>query len=178
MKKLTAVGLFGILIVLGGQSAGSSSAPEGSLIQAPKMSFEHAPPMHGGPTAPRMLAGVGRTKVAERSEVSSEVLNGVVKRYCLVCHNNSQRNGNLNLQSFDVAAATETADVAEKVIAKLRATMMPPPGMPRPTGDTLRMLYETLEARLDSAAAANPNPGHRTFQRLNRAEYTRAIREL
>src|SRR5438046_6949446 len=35
-----------------------------------------------------------------------------------------------------------------------------------------------LETQLDSAAAATPNPGSRTFQRLNRAEYTAAIREL
>ena len=32
-----------------------------------------------------------------------------------------------------------------------------------------------METRLDQAAALNPNPGHRPFQRLNRAEYTRAV---
>ena len=35
-----------------------------------------------------------------------------------------------------------------------------------------------LEARLDEFAAANPNPGWRPFQRLNRAEYARAVKDL
>ena len=50
-------------------------------------------------------------------------------------------------------------DVAEKMIAKLRAGMMPPPGEPRPAGDTLDALVETLETQLDASAAAQPNPG-------------------
>ncbi|MGH7468640.1 MAG: DUF1592 domain-containing protein [Longimicrobiales bacterium] len=107
-----------------------------------------------------------------------DALNSVVQRYCQVCHNDILRTGNLSLQSFDVAAAPARAETAEKMIAKLRATMMPPPGMPRPGGDTLRMLVDTLETRLDAAASARRNPGQRTFQRLNRAEYTSAIRDL
>jgi hypothetical protein len=47
-----------------------------------------------------------------------------------------------------------------------------------PEGDTLLELVETLEKTLDDAARRNPNPGRRTFQRLNRPEYERAIREL
>jgi hypothetical protein len=35
-----------------------------------------------------------------------------------------------------------------------------------------------LERRLDAVAAARPDPGTRTFQRLNRAEYERSIREV
>jgi hypothetical protein len=35
-----------------------------------------------------------------------------------------------------------------------------------------------LETKIDAAALARPNPGKRTFPRLNRSEYTRAIREL
>ena len=64
------------------------------------------------------------------------------------------------------------------MIAKLQAGMMPPPGQPRPAGDTLRALIGTLETQLDASAAAKPNPGGRSFQRLNRAEYSAAIRDL
>ena len=35
-----------------------------------------------------------------------------------------------------------------------------------------------METQLDASAAAKPNPGGRSFQRLNRAEYTAAIRDL
>lgn len=105
-------------------------------------------------------------------------LNGVVKQYCQKCHNATQRRGNLSLADFDVAAAPSNADVAEKIVAKLRVGMMPPPGSSRPSPDTLAALVRTLETQLDSAAAAHPDPGHRTFQRLNRAEYRAAVREL
>jgi hypothetical protein len=56
--------------------------------------------------------------------------------------------------------------------------MMPPPGARRPEGDTLQTLVETLETVIDDAAAEAPNPGVRRFQRLNRAEYERVVRQL
>jgi hypothetical protein len=64
------------------------------------------------------------------------------------------------------------------MIAKLRAGMMPPPGRKRPGGDTLTALAETLEGLVDRAAALKPEPGTRSFQRLNRAEYERSIQDL
>jgi hypothetical protein len=86
--------------------------------------------------------------------------------------------GNLSLESFDVEAADRNAPVAEKVIRKLRAGMMPPPDVPRPDEEALNALVETLEATLDAAAVRSPNPGARPFQRLNRHEYARAIQDL
>ena len=35
-----------------------------------------------------------------------------------------------------------------------------------------------LETRVDRAALLNPNPGSRPFQRLNRAEYARAVKDM
>ena len=46
------------------------------------------------------------------------------------------------------------------------------------TGDTLLELAQTLERLLDAHADAEPNPGRRTFQRLNRVEYENSIRDL
>lgn len=102
----------------------------------------------------------------------------VVEEYCVRCHNERRLRGNLSLEGFDPAAAHLSAEVAEKMIVKLRTGMMPPPGVARPAGDTLTALAETLETVIDEAAAADPNPGVRRFQRLNRAEYERVIREL
>ena len=105
-------------------------------------------------------------------------LTGVVQRYCVRCHNERLLRGNLTLEEFDVASAHERAPTAEKMIRKLRAGMMPPPGQRRPPPDTLRALVETLEAVVDREAARDRNPGSRRFQRLNRAEYERVIRDL
>jgi len=105
-------------------------------------------------------------------------LTGVVRRYCVVCHNARLMNGNLTLAEFAVDAAHERAETAEKMIRKLRAGMMPPPGQRRPPPDTLLALVETLETVVDREAAHSVNPGSRRFQRLNRAEYERVIRDL
>jgi hypothetical protein len=86
--------------------------------------------------------------------------------------------GNVSLQDFSVEKATEQAETAEKMIRKLRAGMMPPPGMPRPSSDTLLALVETLESTVEEAALAAPNLGERRFQRLSQAEYERVIRDV
>jgi len=105
-------------------------------------------------------------------------LNLAIEDSCVVCHNDTMLVGNLSLEAFDAARAEENAPVAEKVIRKLRAGMMPPPEVPRPDEATLQALVETLEATVDAAALRNPNPGIRPFQRLNRPEYRRAIQDL
>ena len=105
-------------------------------------------------------------------------LNGIIQDNCVTCHNDVTLLGNLSLEQFDVAAAAHQARTAEKVIRKLRAGMMPPAGMPRPEGDELSVLAQTLEVTIDEAAMRNPNPGVKSFQRLNRPEYARAIRDL
>src|SRR5439155_26564113 len=101
-----------------------------------------------------------------------------VKRTCVTCHGDRRRMGEVSLDSFSIANTTHSPELVEKMIAKLRAGIMPPPGRPRPAGDTLQMLAATLEGLIDKAAAAKPEPGERTFQRLNRAEYERSIQDL
>jgi hypothetical protein len=104
--------------------------------------------------------------------------NDVIQRYCVRCHSDARLTGNLSLEAFDAADPEANAVIAERMVRKLRAGMMPPPGARRPTGDTLLQLVQGLEARLDASAAANPNPGIRTFQRLNRIDYERSILAL
>jgi hypothetical protein len=86
--------------------------------------------------------------------------------------------GNMSLEQFDASAPERNAELSEKMIRKLRAEMMPPPGARRPAGDTLLSLVLALESSMDAAAVVNPNPGGRSFQRLNQAEYGRSIFEL
>src|SRR6185295_6438293 len=86
--------------------------------------------------------------------------------------------GDLVLEGYDPARADQRADVSEKIVRKLRAGMMPPAGKDRPPDATLDGLAASLETKLDAAAEARPNPGRRTFQRLNRAEYAASIRDM
>src|SRR6185369_15267684 len=56
--------------------------------------------------------------------------------------------------------------------------MMPPVGEKRPAKTEIDAFTAFLAAKLDTAAAARPNPGTRTFLRLNRAEYQRSIEDI
>jgi len=123
------------------------------------------------------------SKNSSRNAISAstaEALTAVVKKNCAGCHNDQRKGsyGNLSLQGFDLLTATGAPEVSEKMIGKLRAGMMPPPGKARPAGDTLQLLAESLEKLLDAKAITAPNPGGRVFQRLNRAEYESTIRHM
>jgi mono/diheme cytochrome c family protein len=102
----------------------------------------------------------------------------IVRQTCVSCHNDRMSSGNLSLASFDVAAAGERPDVTERMIRKLRAGQMPPAGARRPTDAALDELAGVLEAAMDARVVAAPRVSGRTFQRLNRAEYKRAIHDL
>ena len=109
---------------------------------------------------------------------SSPDHNALIRRYCVGCHSDTRKTGGLSLATFDVTRAAENADVAEKMIRKLHAGLMPPPLSPRPDPAAQAALVTALETTIDTAATAKPNPGVRTFQRLNRPEYAGAVRDL
>jgi len=102
----------------------------------------------------------------------------LVTRYCVGCHNERVRNGNLAFDSVRWDDAAASAPVWEKIIQKLRTAEMPPPGRPRPDKATSDAFRASLEAALDAEAARHPNPGRPAIHRLNRAEYANAIRDL
>jgi mono/diheme cytochrome c family protein len=104
--------------------------------------------------------------------------NALVKQYCVTCHNDRAKAGQLTLAAFDAANAADHVEVTEKMIRKLRAGMMPPAGARRPEGPQLTALMTALESKVDRAASLKPNPGSRPFQRLNRAEYARAVKDM
>jgi mono/diheme cytochrome c family protein len=103
----------------------------------------------------------------------------MVKQYCATCHSERGKAGGLTLAGFDpVAMATDHPETVEKMIRKLRAGMMPPAGAKRPDEAAIAQLATALETRMDASMAATPRPGWRPFQRLNRTEYARAVRDL
>jgi hypothetical protein len=100
----------------------------------------------------------------------------VVDKYCAVCHNAKLKTANLLLDQLDLAHLSAHAEIGEKVVRKLRAGMMPPTGMPQPDPATREALIGFLEKELDRGAVTYlPPPG---LHRLNRAEYTNAIRDV
>ena len=163
--KTTALGtvFVGMWLVTSGHSANTQHSPYGHEAEA---------------VYTVSVSPVSPTESVPSRAVTPPTLTEVVQQYCVVCHNDALMTGNVSLQDFSVEKATERAETAEKMIRKLRAGMMPPPGMPRPSGDTLLALVETLESTIEEAALAAPNLGERRFQRLSQAEYERVIRDV
>ena len=98
-------------------------------------------------------------------------------QYCLTCHNARVKTGGLSLEPLDLGRVAADADMWERVVRKLRVGAMPPHGMKRPDAATNDRLIAWLEGELDRTAA-RPVPGRPMLRRLNRAEYSNAVRDL
>ena len=107
----------------------------------------------------------------------AEEQRAVVAAVCLDCHNSAERVGGLNLESRNFDAVAADAETWELVIHKLRAGLMPPADGGAPLGKEARhQLVTFLENEIDEHAHLHlPPPG---LHRLNRTEYTNAIRDL
>ena len=169
----TAVVCLGLVVAIAGQQPAPRVAASVPTTTAKPAASSAAPTSAQG-------AAVGKPAVSHpaASAAAHEEQNALVKRYCAGCHSDRGKAGNLTLASFDIAKVAHEPDVAERMIRKMRASMMPPPGMPRPEPAAYQKLITSLETTIDAYARTNPNPGGRSFQRLNRPEYTRAVKEL
>ncbi|HYW42709.1 MAG TPA: DUF1592 domain-containing protein [Bryobacteraceae bacterium] len=101
-----------------------------------------------------------------------------VSRNCVMCHSQKLKTAGIVLEGIDFSNAGPNAPTLEKALRKVRTGEMPPAGIPRPPADAAAAFVKSLEGALDRAAAANPNPGRPAIHRLNRAEYSNAIRDL
>src|SRR5690606_4832449 len=97
---------------------------------------------------------------------------------CSACHNSTDWAGGLAFDTLSFDSLQADAEVWEETIRKLRGRLMPPPGEPQPTQPEIDAFVGWLTARLDSAAAAAPDPGYVGLHRLNRNEYGREISRI
>ena len=114
--------------------------------------------------------------------------------HCILCHGNRLSTVNLNLERLaaaidpqTIAARQDTTDAGPdpqvdtwaRVLGKLNAGQMPPPGRPRPADDALARLTTSIEAFLaDAGYRRTTDPGRVTARRLNRVEYDNTVRSL
>ncbi len=113
---------------------------------------------------------------AHAQPVLTSSSNEQIEEYCVGCHNFEDYAGSLDLTQALAANVADHAETWEKVIRKLRAGMMPPPGEARPPESEYLLLTRDLENQVDRVAVVNP--GSVTIHRLNRTEYANAIRDL
>ena len=123
-------------------------------------------------------APLAASALTQRSP-EAELLQETLGEYCVTCHNDRSRRGDLSFEGLDLSQVGDHAGIPERVLLQLRSRRMPPIGRRRPVEETYAVLTSWLESEIDRFAADHPNPGRtETFHRLNRAEYANAIRDL
>jgi hypothetical protein len=147
-----------------------------SQTQAPTTAPGSAP-ARSAPQVPAATPAAPRAAVTPAS-VAPDTHGPLVKQYCITCHNDRAKTGNLSLEGVSLTNIPGDAVTWEKVIKKVRAGMMPPAGMPRPTPAVLNGFVAHLENTIDKATFAAPPLRRATLHRLNRAEYGNVIRDL
>src|SRR5437867_991833 len=115
---------------------------------------------------------------ASTSGTSGAGQRALLDQYCVTCHNDKIKRANLTLEKLDLTTAGDHPELWEKVIRKLRAGVMPPPGMRRPPLKEYEGLRDWLENEMDQKAARGTNPGYVVLHRLNRTEYANVIHDL
>jgi mono/diheme cytochrome c family protein len=158
---------------------------ENVLSQAEGMTFSKALKIGLAVLAATVLLAARAKLSAQQRDAASGKSSPAAKqrqfldRYCAACHNERLKTAGLNLVQADLSRPGAQPELWEKVVRKLHTGVMPPPGMPQPSGADRLAMLTWLETSLDAAAAAKPNPGRtETLRRLNRTEYQNAIRDL
>jgi hypothetical protein len=131
-----------------------------------------------------VIGGAALFQFLSSSQAQREVVSdlsahrALVSDYCVSCHNQKKMTAGISLESLDYAQVSIHADVWEKVLRKLRTGQMPPPEAPGPEAAEVKTFVTWLEGALDRSARLNPDPGRPVAHRLNRAEYSNAVRDL
>jgi hypothetical protein len=104
--------------------------------------------------------------------------NNFLRQNCAMCHSQKAHTAGVVLEGIDLSRIGPAAPVLERALRKVRTGEMPPPAIPRPAAEASAAFVKTLESSLDRAAAAHPDPGRPAIHRLNRSEYSNAVRDI
>src|SRR5262245_11849809 len=105
----------------------------------------------------------------------------LLDRYCVTCHSEKAKERGavpIALEHAEISNVAADPELWEKVIRKMRAGLMPPPGISKPDNAASTTFVSWLETQLDRAAESHPSAGRPLVHRLNRTEYANAIRDL
>jgi len=128
------------------------------------------------PAAKPPAQAVSAVQAPPATSGSPAAARALLDQYCVTCHNARVKTANLLLDQLDLQHLGDHVDIAETLVRKVRAGLMPPPSARRPDAAALQAMVTWMEGELDRSADTHlPAPG---LHRLNRTEYTNAIRDL
>ena len=99
-------------------------------------------------------------------------------QYCSGCHSDKLKTAGMSVEQLDAAHLGANDAAWEAILRRLSLGEMPPKGMKRPTDGQIAEFTHWLSTALDTMAASNPDPGRATVRRMNRVEYSNAVRDL
>jgi len=105
----------------------------------------------------------------------------ILEKHCYDCHGNGISKGGVTLDAFaSDAEVTARPELWHAVLRNVQAGLMPAheEGVARPSPEELRTLAGWIKYGALGIDPADPDPGHVTVRRLNRAEYRNTIRDL
>jgi mono/diheme cytochrome c family protein len=101
-----------------------------------------------------------------------------VQQYCVGCHNDRAKIGGVSFEGVTPESVTQHPDMFEKAVRKMRGRVMPPPNARQPDAAALDSLVAYLEGSLDRYTGKAHLPDKLVLHRLNRKEYSNAVRDL
>ncbi len=107
-----------------GLAARAAQAPAAAPSAPPRATAPRPPAPRAASAAPRAVAPVSTMVAAEQTRL--------VTTYCATCHSERGKAGGLSLANWDAMKAQQQPEIVEKMIRKMRAGMMPPPGAKKP----------------------------------------------
>jgi len=115
---------------------------------------------------------------AAPASASADAQVATVKQYCVTCHNDRAKTGGVSFEGITRESIGQHADVFEKAVRKLRGRVMPPPGSRQPDAAAVDALVSWLETSLDRLEPKAHITDRVVLHRLNRKEYSNAVRDL
>jgi len=102
----------------------------------------------------------------------------MIGKYCGDCHNAEDWAGGVAFDTMTLEGIPTEGEVWEHAVRKLRGRLMPPAGKPQPSQEEIKSFVSWMESNLDKAAETHTDPGRVVLHRLNRKEYSNAVRDL
>lgn len=120
--------------------------------------------------------GAEEARLAESYE--KEIL-PIMVNHCYDCHGDGSKKGHLALDDYgSIGEMIADREEWQKIRDHIDFRLMPPPDEYAPSDEDRVKLVKWIDDAVFAVDPANPDPGHVTLRRLNRAEYASTIRDL
>ena len=107
-----------------------------------------------------------------------QTIQPILKELCYDCHGDGAKKGGVAFDELISDAALLNHELWLKALKNVRAGLMPPEKKPQPSAEQRQQLEKWIKFSALAIDPQNPDPGHVTVRRLNRAEYRNTIRDL